>query len=218
MSTTVFAKNVTLHELEDKFALYAVEEPQFFPEWQTEVPNITSEEHLLLDKVKSGYINLMKYPPMLENTVQMAVVAPLLYLADFYLEPFHIQSEVSVSVSDVDEEMTIEGKIDILLLKEHLWIVVIESKRAAFSIEAGLAQILAYMLANPHDDHLNLGLITTGGSFTFVKMLASERPQYALSRVFELRNPGNDLYDVLRILKHFRQLSLEPECAAKSVV
>jgi hypothetical protein len=209
MAEIVYAKNVTLHDLETKFNLQLAEAPQFFPEWQTNLPAVNEQEKQLLDKLKAGYFNLIKYPPMLENTAQMAVLAPLLYLADLYLAPFHITSEVSVSLSDVDEDTTIEGKIDILVLKEHLWVVVIESKRASFSIEAGLAQLLAYMLANPYPDHLNFGLITTGGSFAFVKLVADEAPQYALSRVFELRNPGNDLYEVLSILKQFRQLFLK---------
>jgi len=204
----ISAKNATLHELEVNFSLEFVEKSNFFPEWYTSLPELTDQEHKLLDKVKAGYINLIKYPPMLENTVQMAIVAPLLYLADFYLPPFHIQSEVSISVTDIDEDITIEGKIDTLLLKDQLWVVVIESKRASFSIEAGLAQILSYMLANPNPNFLRYGLITNGGSFTFVK-LAGKKPQYALSRIFELRNPGNDLYDVLRILKYFRELFLQ---------
>jgi hypothetical protein len=94
-----------------------------------------------------------------------------------------------------------------------IWVVVIESKRASFSIEAGLAQLLSYMLTNPYPNHLNFGLITTGGSFVFVKLVAGHVPQYSLSRIFELRNPGNDLYAVLSALKQFRQLFLEEEMA-----
>ncbi len=211
MPETIAAKNVTLHQLETGFGLTLVEDEQFFPEWSVALPELTKQEQCLLDKVKAGYLNLVQYPPMLENTVQMTVAAPILYLADFYLPPFHIQSEVSVSVSDIDEGVVIEGKLEILLLQDHLWVMVIESKRASFSIEAGLAQLLAYMLANPHPDHLNLGLITTGGSFAFVKLTQLPTPQYALSRMFELRNPGNDLYPVLQILKRFRQLFLPEE-------
>ncbi len=209
MSDIISAKNVTLHELETSFSLELVEEKNFFTEWRTALPQLTGQEQQLLDKVRAGYMNLIKYPPMLENTVQMTIVAPLLYLADFYLPPLHIQSEVSVSVSDMDEDITVEGRIDFLLLQDHLWVVVIESKRASFSIEAGLAQLLSYMLANPHPDQLNFGLITTGGSFAFVKLVGGEQPRYSLSQVFELRNPGNDLYHVLRILKYFRDMFLE---------
>jgi hypothetical protein len=50
-------------------------------------------------------------------------------------------------------------------------------------------------------------MITTGGSFIFVKLVQGETPQYATSGVFELRNPGNDLYKVLSILKQLGRLS-----------
>jgi hypothetical protein len=32
---------------------------------------------------------------------------------------------------------------------------------------------------------------------------------YALSRIFEMRNPGNDLYPVLAVLKHLKHLVLQ---------
>ncbi|MBM3240301.1 hypothetical protein FJZ31_28800 [Candidatus Poribacteria bacterium] len=143
MSETVYAKDVTLYDLKTRFHLQLVEDPQFFPEWQNNLPTINDSEKQLLDKLKAGYFNLIEYPPLLENTVQMAVLGPLLYLADFFLAPFHIKSEISVSLSDVDEGITVEGKIDILVLKKKrkgnflIWVVVIESKRASFSIEVG---------------------------------------------------------------------------------
>jgi len=65
------------------------------------------------------------------------------------------------------------------------------------------------MLANPRHNHKNFGFITTEGSFVFVKLVARDVPQYALSRIFEQRNPGNDLYAVLSVLKQFRRLFLE---------
>jgi hypothetical protein len=51
-------------------------------------------------------------------------------------------------------------------------------------------------------------MITTGGSFVFLKLLKAETPQYALSRVFEMRNPGNELYTVLGVLKQLEQAAL----------
>ncbi|MBO1351699.1 MAG: hypothetical protein EBE86_031970 [Hormoscilla sp. GUM202] len=84
----------------------------------------------------------------------------------------------------------------------------IESKKAAFSIEAGLAQILTYMLGNPHPEQPSYGTIATGGSFVFLKLVKGEPPQYATSKVFITRNPGNELYDVLRILQRLRQIAI----------
>lgn len=48
--------------------------------------------------------------------------------------------------------------------------------------------------------------LTHGGSFTFAKLVKNPVYQYATSKFFELRNLGNELYDVLKILKRIRQL------------
>lgn len=64
------------------------------------------------------------------------------------------------------------------------------------------------MLANPNQQQPSFGMITTGGSFVFIKLVNNETPQYALSRVFELNNPGNELYTVLGVLKQLEQTAL----------
>ena len=206
MVQTIQAKVITLRDLITKFDIQLVWDDQFFREWQDNLLEATDLERQLLDRVQAGYFNLLNYPPLLENAIKMAVLSPLLYLADFYLAPFHIRSEKSVEISEEDEGITIQGRIDVLVLKEQLWVMVIESKKASFSIEVGLAQILAYMLANPNPDQPSFGMITTGGSFIFVKLVKGETKEYATSKVFELRNPGNDLYSVLSILKGLGQL------------
>jgi len=66
------------------------------------------------------------------------------------------------------------------------------------------------MLANPDPEKPSFGMITTGGSFIFLKLVKGETLQYATSKVFELRNPDNELYDVLSILKHLTQLVIYP--------
>ena len=62
------------------------------------------------------------------------------------------------------------------------------------------------MLASPHPERPCFGMITTGGSFIFVKLVRGEVNHYALSKGFLVRNPGNELYEVLRILKRISQL------------
>ena len=114
-----------------------------------------------------------------------------------------------MSVTNPDESVTIEGRIDILVLGEqNLWVLVIESKRAEFSIKVGLAQILAYMLADPVPQKPCFGMITNGGSYVFLKLVPGDPPTYGISKVFDLLNPGNDLYHVLTILKNIRQQAL----------
>lgn len=206
MIQTLQARNVTLRDLIDNFGLQLIRDAQFFREWQDVVPDITDAEKQFLDKVQEGYFNLIDHPPLLEKAVQIAILGPILFVADFFLPPFHIQAEKSVEISAEDEGITIRGQADLILLKEQLWVMAIESKEASFSIEAGLAQLLAYMLANPHPSKPGFGLIVTGGSFMFVKLVRGSVNQYAISRIFEIRNPGNDLYRVVAILKHIGQL------------
>lgn len=201
MTTTIPAQVVNLRNLIDNFGIELVEDGQFFWEWQVDLPELSNLEQELLDKVKAGYINLLNYPPSLEDVVKMAVLDPLLFIAEFYLKPFYVKSEQSIEISSADEGVIIKGKIDTLVLKEQFWVMVIESKQASFSIEEGLAQILAYMLGNPRPDQPSYGMITTGGSFVFVKLVKADKPLYVLSDPFELRRSGNDLYSVLAILK-----------------
>ncbi|GAB1540922.1 hypothetical protein NUACC21_35910 [Scytonema sp. NUACC21] len=208
MIQTIQAKEITLLDLETNFGLQLVEDEQFFREWQDNLPEITNLEKQQLDRVKASYANLLKYPPMLENTVKMVVLSPLLDLADFYLSPFHVKSEKSVEVTAFDEGVTVKGQIDVLILFEQLVVVVIESKQAAFSVEVGKPQLLAYMLFVSNTDKPIYGLITNGGSFIFVKLVKQATPKYALSRLFYIFNPGNELYTVLSVLKRLGQLAV----------
>jgi len=64
------------------------------------------------------------------------------------------------------------------------------------------------MLASPVPQKPCFGLITNGDSYVFLKLVIAESPTYGVSRVFDLMNPGNDLYHVLGILKNIRQLAL----------
>jgi predicted type IV restriction endonuclease len=216
MATTMRAAEVSWRDLRVRFGLQPAEDATFFMEWQADVPEISEQEKQQLDRIRTGYLNLVYETSMLEDVVKMAILSPLLFLADFFLPPFTIQSEVAVQLSIPDEEMVIEGKIDILVLQEQLWIMCIESKRAAVSIEAGLPQLLAYMLASPTPTQPVYGMITNGGSFVFLKLMQSLHvAHYALSRIFEMRNPGNELYAVLAVLKNLKRLVLQEQNSAR---
>lgn len=207
MVQIIQASKVELDNLVDHFKVEAVQDPSFFPEWQN-VPVGTSEsERQFLDRIRQGYWNLIEHPPLLEKAVQIAILGPLLFLADFYLPPFHIQTEKSIEITAQDDDVIVRGQLDILLLKERFWAMAIESKEASFSFEAGRAQLLAYMLANPQSEKPCFGLVATGGSFVFVKLVQGEVNRYGLSRTYELINPGNDLYEVYPILKHIADIS-----------
>ncbi|MBD1845613.1 restriction endonuclease subunit R [Cyanobacteria bacterium FACHB-63] len=208
MAFTLQAKNVTLRDLIDRFELQLIRDEQFFREWQDDLPTLTEIEQQFLDRVIDGFLNLLDYPPVLEGVVRMAVLDPLLFLGGFYLPPFHICSEPSVEIAAEDEGVIITGNLDALVLNDQLWVLVVESKRASFSVEEGLPQILSYMLANPNPERPCFGLITTGGSFMFVKLIQESQPRYATSKLFGIRNSG-DLAIVFSILKRLGQLSRE---------
>lgn len=200
------AEKVTLGTLVEEFGLTLSTDSYFFYEWQEGLPDLTEAERFFLNKIQAGYFNLVTDPPVLERPVQFAIMSPLLFLADFYTAPFQVKAEKSVEIVDADEDTVVTGSLDALILKERLWLLVIESKRVQFSIESGLAQLLAYMLANPHPEKSVFGMVTNGECFIFVKLVKDAGFVYATSRFFAMRNPGNELYDVLKILKRISQL------------
>lgn len=209
MVQTIQASKVTLRDLIDRVGLLRVRTPDFFREWQDDRPVLQDEEKTLLDRIQAGFFNLLARGPVLERSVQIAVVAPLLFLAGFFLPPFNLHTEKSMEFVAEDEGQIIRGQIDILIVKDNFWMMVIESKEAEFSIEAGLAQFLSYMLGDPKlGDRPSFGLIATGGSFVFLKLVKEDSQyRYGLSRIFETQNPGNELYEVLQVMKRIGQLS-----------
>ncbi|MFN5390795.1 MAG: type I restriction endonuclease, partial [Pseudanabaena sp.] len=160
---------------------------------------LSEEDHHLLDRVKANFLELMEDPPMLENTVKMVVLAPLLDLAGFYHKPFRIETETAIALEMKDEGAIIRGRNDVLVIKNRLWLLVIESKRSDFAVTRAIPQALAYMLSNSETAQPTFGMITNGNEFLFLK---TSRKEYTNSRLFSLVNPNNELYEVLQILKY----------------
>jgi hypothetical protein len=222
MLKTLPASEVTLRFLKQSLNLQAASSTQFFSEWQIESNAWSEVERTYLDRVQANFLDLLEDPPILENSVKMVVLAPLLDLAGFYRRPFRITTETSMEIELENEGICIQGRIDVLVVSSSLWLVVIESKRSDFSVTRALPQALAYMLGNPHSisrertSRCTYGLITNGAEFMFLKTQQQAREaasisQYATSRLFSLFNPGNELAQVLTILKHLANLSIEQE-------
>ncbi len=180
----------------------------FFTEWQQPDDRLSPADRELLDRVQDNFTALMDDPPMLENTVKMVILAPLLDLAGFYRQPFQLETESSVAIEANDGDTVIRGRIDVLVLKQKFWLLVIESKRSDFSVTRALPQALAYMLGSPNQSQPTFGMISNGNEFLFVKSIGSPTAQYATSRLFSLINPGNELPAVLNILKTIGQLAV----------
>lgn len=201
MVQVIQAQNVTLAYLEERFRLQQTENEDFFTEWFDSLPEITVLEKQSLDKVKSHFLRLVKRPPLLEEAVKLVVLSPLLSLAGFYDEPFFLKSEESIKIALEDEGEIIRGRIDVLVIQQQLWLLIIESKRASFSLLEAIPQALAYMLGNPNPERPSFGLVLNGSNFIFLKLTKQDIPKYALSDEFTLLKRENELYKVLSILK-----------------
>ncbi|MDB9342270.1 restriction endonuclease subunit R [Nodularia spumigena CS-586/05] len=200
------AQNVGLAYLEERFGLQQTEDVNFFPEWLENLPEITNLERQNLDRIKYHFLRLAKYPPLSEETVKLVVLSPLLNLAGFYDEPFFMRSEQSIEISAEDKGEVIRGRIDVLVIQEQFWLLVIESKRSSFSLLEAIPQALSYMLANPHPEKPVFGCVTSGEDFQFIKLIKQDKPEYALSDKFTLSRRENELYKVLSILKNLSQI------------
>jgi hypothetical protein len=208
MVQAIQANELTLSEVEDQFKLRQVlNDPTFFPEWQSSLPELSQSELQNLDRVKTEFLYLNKYPT-LEDLVKMVVLSPLLSIAGFYQPPLRPVLEKRVDVAIQDGDRTVYGRIDILALLGQIWVAVIESKQAGFSLKDATAQNLFYMMANPNPQSATFGLVTNGSHFIFIKLLHSDRPQYAFSHEFSLFRTDNELYTVCRILKHFAEIAI----------
>ena len=171
-------ERLTIYDLEQRFGLQEVTDGSFFSEWQGDLPALSSAEQERLARVEAAYANLERRS-LLENTVKLAVVAPLLDLAGLFLPPFYVTTEKSVEITALTDELTLKGRLDVLVLKDQLWVLVIESKRAEFSLKVGIPQVLGYMLAAPESPLPLYGLVTNGSSFVFLKLVGR---QYARSK------------------------------------
>ncbi|KAM3093386.1 restriction endonuclease subunit R [Phormidesmis sp. 146-35] len=205
MTQVLQSRTINIRDLIDQFGLQLVRDRQFFTEWHEDLSELNEQEKQFLDKVREGFFNLMQYPPYLEKAVQISVLSPLLFLADFFLPPFHIRAEQSTEIVSEDEGVIIRGQLDLIVLKERFWVLVIESKGFAYSPEVGLAQLLSYMLADPEPKKPCFGLLTNGLDFSFIK-LSKNPARYGVSNRFNILNEGNELYSVLQIMKRLGQL------------
>ncbi|MFO0052322.1 MAG: restriction endonuclease subunit R [Dolichospermum sp.] len=200
------AQNIGIAYLEARFSLEQSNNAAFFPEWWENLPEISDLEKQYLDKVKLHFLRLVKYPPLSEETVKLVVLSPLLSLAGFYDEPFFIRSESSIEIAVENEDEVIRGKIDVLVIQQQLWLLVIESKRTAFSLLEAIPQALTYMLANPDPDYPVYSLVINGEDFQFIKLMQKDQATYALSDKFTLYRRENELYQVFQILKKLGQI------------
>lgn len=205
--TAITQKITTIREAEHHFNLVQTVDPNFFTEWQVDLPELTETEKTELDRIRARYRYYCSQGHLAEGLVDLVVLSPLLELAGFYDPPFQMKAEVAievntyVSTSEVSEEV-LRGRIDFLVISQGIWIAVLESKSSQLNLDTAIPQTLAYMMANSHPEKPAFAMVTNGGEFFFLKLSSQGMPQYDISRSFSLLPLQNELCEVLRVLKN----------------
>jgi hypothetical protein len=196
----------TIAEAERRFSLSRTEDEAFFPEWQMTLPELSAVEKLALDDLRRRYLYQRSEGQLLEGTVTLLLASPLLAIAGFYDPPFRVRAEESVQLRLDDGEEVLQGRMDVLVLLNRFWVVVLESKKTALSVWAALPQTLAYLMANPQPEQPSFGLVTNGDDILFVKLGQTEQRYYSLSRIFAPFTSSRELYGALQVLKRIGQV------------
>jgi len=206
MVQAVAIEKLTLIALEEQFGLKRIRDDAFFDEWQTALPALSDYEQARLNHIRAIYENF-EARAALENTVSLTVVSPLLDTAGLFLPPFYVETEKSVEIIAEDTEITLRGRLDIAIIRQSLWVLVIESKRAGFSLIVGIPQVLAYMLAAPTAQNVLYGMVTNGRNFIFLKLdrTSKSEPIYAQSKEFVLERE-NDLEQIYKVIKRIPRI------------
>ena len=199
MAQIINASDITLAELEERFSLHRSPNPNFFSEIKESLPDLSELEKVALNRVKQNFLDQLRSRLLIKETVKLVVVSPLLDLAGFYRAPYQVESEVPIqfAIPDKDEGL-IQGRIDTLIVRRSLWVVLVESKRTQISVQAGVPQALTYLLSRPDGDRPGYGLVTNGSEFLFLKQV---RTLYSTSNLLSIVNDGNDLDRVLQLLR-----------------
>jgi hypothetical protein len=189
----------TLNDLQQRLGLVQAQKDDFFSEWVDDLPSLTAQEQLSIDRLKQRYDYHRTDGLLLEGTINLVVTAPLLELLGFLDPPFRLKSPHGIALELEDPDEMIRGFIDVLVVQERLWILTVESKRTSISVPAAFPQLLAYMAANPNRERPNYGMATNGDEFVFLKLGVGI--EYDASRSFSLFPRRHELGQVAQILK-----------------
>ncbi|MEH2273349.1 MAG: PEP-CTERM sorting domain-containing protein [Nostoc sp.] len=189
----------TLQDAENRFSFVRVEDEEFFSEWYEGLSEITEAEKASVDVVRRRYLYHRAGGDLLEGTVILLLVSPILALSGFYEPPFRIKAESSVELVLDDGEEILRGQIDVLVLQEQFWVIVLSAQVPEPSEVLGI---------------LALGVI---GLVTRIKRLPSvQKPENPLSpcRLYDKSLSGHDItlfchFGRNQLLKDFQGFNLQ---------
>jgi hypothetical protein len=205
-ATRPIAKTIlSLADLDQRFGLNLTIDPQFFPEWQSPLPDLTTLEQTTLDRLLARFASHRYQGTIAEGAVDKLLLSPLLDLVGFYEPEYSLRTEVSVEFAFPEQDEVLRGRIDTLILQEQLWVLVVEAKRTIM-VSLAIPQALAYMMAHPNAASPIYGLVSNGDEFIFLKLQTQTHPTYSTSRQFTLFFPpgSQDLTQVCQILKQLK--------------
>lgn len=169
MTQTIAAAITNLNEAHQRLNLKPASQSDFFPEWQQAFPALSPDETDKLDRLKARYHYYQADGAITESTVDFILVSPLLELLGLCDPPYKLRGEkykyISIEIENGDT--LLKELIDVLVVQDDFWIVLLETKRYGFSVMQALPQTLAY-LASANTTQA-FGLITNGEDFLFVK-------------------------------------------------
>jgi len=188
-------------DLNARFGVRRADSADFFSEWQVSTKALKESDTAFLDHLQQRYFNYYNAGLLSEGTVLLSIIAPLLEHLGFHEPPFFVRSELPVSIEVKERDEIYRGRMDALVVREHLWVVTVEAKRSKFAADLALPQCLAYMGAAPQQP--SFGMVTNGSDFIFCKL---HNGTYDFSNPLSLLSRENKLYEVASILNSLKQL------------
>ena len=170
----------TFRQVETKLGLTLTENHEFFTEWMDELPPLSELEQARLQQVRRNYLYQISDGILLEETIKMVVLSPLLELAGFYQAPYKFRAEVSVEIAVLGDNDEILNSVQnsfthrinpataglgVADATQHLPSIgrnllnkLTESRGGASPYRTGLGVALAELLAQPGADLVANGL------------------------------------------------------------
>ena len=186
--------------LHERLNLCRTPDTSFFPEWLTPTIELVENDKAFLDHLRQRYYNYYNAGLLTEGTVLLSIVAPLLERLGFHEPPFFVQSEIPISLEVTERNEIYRGRMDVLVIRESLWVLTVEAKRSKFAADLALPQCLAYMSAAPQQP--SFGMVTNGSDFIFCKVADG---MYDFSDPLSLLSRQNRLYEVAMILTGLKE-------------
>jgi hypothetical protein len=97
----------SINEVEQKFNLTRSNEPNFFREWQTDLPELNEIEKQALNSLKKRYFYYAADNTITEGTLNIIIIAPLLEIVYLCDPPFKIKGERAVKIELTNQDIVL---------------------------------------------------------------------------------------------------------------